>query len=506
MFKYLKIYKLQVGIFLILLISLILRLYNLPDSFIFAGDEEYQAILAQSLIKNFHIIWVGVNAAHLGFYLGPYWTYFTAFWLFLSKGDPLIIGYISSLIGVITTFLIILTSRSLFGKTTGLLAGLLYATLPLMVFLDQKYWNPTLIPFLSLLLLLSLFKTKKNPKWLVLFAAGFGLVFHTHLSLVSLIFIAGYWLIKQKIKPSRQTILLSLAAFLFMLTPLIAFDYFHKGSNITTPLRYKEITSDYRNKINPSHHFQALFQVLGRTWYIKPPSINADEVITSCADASRIDNPKVIGFSQRFNPPVWLSILGTSLLLIFLLSRRTWKKESATLLSLFLITLIGAFLLFPGGAFEYYLLGVFPLLMFLPGILTDYFPKLKTLIISVIFLTAVLGIFTVLTNKPEFGLGVKNTLIKQVISHIDNAPFELKQTGLCHFYEGWRYLFIVNGKKPERSDSDQGLGWLYPDEVTNKPAKYTVIFSESRVPVNFDTKGATILKSGGFAAYIFKNF
>lgn len=505
MSKFLKPSKLHIGILLILIISAFLRFYNLPNIFIFAGDEEYQAILAQSLIKDFHIIWVGVNAAHLGFYLGPYWTYFSAFWLFLSKGNPLITGYISSINGILTTLLIILTGSSLFNKKNGLLAGLLYATLPLMVFLDQKYWNPTLIPLLSLLLLLSLFKAKQNPKWLIVFAACFGLVFHTHLSLLPLILVAIFWLIKQKVKPSKKVIFLSLTAFLFMLAPLITFDYFHKGSNITTPLRYKEITADYRNRVNPSHHFPALFQALGRVWFIQAPSNNADEVITSCADTSRIDDPKVAGISQRFNPPVWLSILGSSLLLIFLISRRTWKKENSTLLALFLIAVIGAFLLFPGGAFEYYLLGVFPLVVFLPGILAGYFTKLKPFIISAVFLIATLGIFTVLTNKPEFGLGMKNILIKQVITYINNEPFELKQTGLCHFYEGWRYLFIVNGRKPERSQSDQGLGWLYPDEITDKPVKYTVILAESRVPVNFDTKDAIILKSGGFTAYIFKN-
>ncbi len=493
-------------ILLILIVSAFLRLYNLPDSFIFAGDEEYQATLAQSLIKDFHIIWVGVNAAHLGFYLGPYWTYFSAFWLWLSQGNPLITGYISSIIGVLTTLSIILIGKSLFGRKTGLLAGLLYATLPLMVFLDQKYWNPSLIPLLSLLLLLSLFKARQNPGWLILFTASYGLVFHTHLSLIPVIFIAGYWLVKQKIRPSKQIILLSITAFLIMVAPLIAFDYFRRGSNITTPLRFNEITSDYRNRINPAQHFPALFQVLGRVWFIKPPSLNADEVITSCTDASRIGNPKVAGISQRFTPPAWLSLLGTAPLLLFLVHKKTREKEAHTLLALFLITLMAAFLLFPGGAFEYYLLGVFPLLMFLPGILSDYFIKLKPFLISIALLAAVLGIFTTVTNNPEFGLGVKNTLIKQVISKIGNEPFELKQTGLCHFYEGWRYLFVLNGKKPERSDSDQGLGWLYPKEISDKPGKYIVIFSESRVPVNFDTKGASILESGGFTAYIFKNF
>lgn len=496
----------MIAIFLILILSAFLRFYNLPYSFVFAGDEEHQAILAMSLVKNFHIIWIGVNAAHLGFYLGPYWAYFTAFWLYLFKSGPLITGYISSIIGIATALLIIVTGSSLFNRKSGLLGGVLYASLPLMVFFDQKYWNPTPIPFLSLVMLLSLYKSKQKPKWLILFAGAFGLVFHTHLSLIPLILIAAFWFIRERVQPSKQVIFISLVVFILMIAPLIAFDFFHKGSNILTPLRYKEITADYRNQPHPLQHFNALSQALGRVWYIKSPSNNSDEVITSCTNASRIGNPDTTGISQRYDPPLFLSLFGTGLLILFLAHKRTWKNKAHTLLALFILTVTIPFILFPGGSFEYYLLGIFPLLMFLPGIFINYFPKFKPLIIMGAIIIVILGIFTVVTNKPEFGLGAKQTLIKQVSNIIRNEPFELKQRGLCHFYEGWRYLFVLNGKKPERSDSDQGLGWEYRGEITNKPVKYTVIMTESRYPVDFDTKEAQVLKSEGFTAYILNNY
>lgn len=494
-------------IFLILFISAFLRFYNLPNSFVFAGDEEYQAILAQSIISDFHIIWVGVNAAHLGFYLGPFWVYFTAFWLLLSKGDPLITGYVSATIGVLTTLLIILLGNTFFGKKVGLSAGLLYATLPLMVFLDQKYWNPTTIPFLSVLILLSLYLMKQHPKWLIVTSICFGLIFHTHLSLIPLILIAIWWLIKQKIKPSKEIIFLSVVAFLMTISPLLAFDYFHKGSNITTPLRFNEISADYRNKINPAHHFEALFQVLGRIWYLQPFGSSSDEVITSCTSVSRIDSPLQIDkVTKRFTPPRWLSFAGLTILLLFLTNKRTWVGGSYTLLALSILSIMSSFLFFPGGAFEYYLLGVFPLLLFLPGILATYFVRVAPLIFFAVAVLSVLGIFTAMTNSGEFGLKVKKDLIKQVIAIIDDQPFELKQTGLCHFYEGWRYLFVMNGKKPERSDSDFGLGWLYSEEITKRAVKYTVLLSETRAQQNVDAAFAKSFNSGGFTAYIFKNY
>lgn len=506
MFKNLKDLPFLLCTIFILLLSLAVRVYNLPQTFVFAGDEEHQAILAQSLVKHFHIIWIGVNAAHLGFYLGPYWAYFTALWLWLSKGDPLITGYVASILGVLTNLLVIFTGYKLFNKRVGLISGLLYATLPLLVFFDQKYWNPTPIPILSLLMLLSLYKLKTNPNWLIVFAASAGFIFHTHLALIPLIFVGGFWIFKPKIKLPGKIILTSVVVFLLVVTPLIAFDYFHKGSNITTPLRFRQITADPVNKVNPSHHFIALFQTLGRIWYIKPISNNSDELITSCTSSSRVNNPNPDNISKRFNPPIWLSLMGCLILVLFLFNRSTWQKGATILLSLFIISIFISFLLFPGGSFEYYLLGTFPLLLFLPGILSDYFPFAKKFIILGTFLISTLGVFTVLTNNPEFGLVAKIALIRQTIEIIDNQPFELKQTGICHFYEGWRYLFVLNGKKPERSDSDQGLGWLYPEQITQNKTKYTVILSEGRLPVPFDTKSAEIINSGGFKAYIFKNY
>lgn len=507
MSKYLKASKFHINIFLILLFAIILRFYNLPENFVFAGDEEHQAILAQSIVRNFHIIWIGVNAAHLGFYLGPYWVYFTAFWLWLSGGNPLITGYVASIIGVLTTLLIILVGSTVFSKRVGLIAGLLYATLPLIVFFDQKYWNPTLIPLLSLIMFLALYKLKQNPKMGILFGLSFGMVFHTHLSLIPFIFVAIFWIIREKIKLSKRILFLSLISFLIMIVPLLIFDFFHKGSNITTPLRLKEISSDPVNKVNPVHHFQSLFQTLGRIWYLKPYGINADEIIASCASSSRTDTKAELDvLSKRFNPPFLLSFSGMGILLLYLVNKLTWWKPNNLLLAQVVLSIILFFIFFPGAAFEYYLLGIFPLLLFIPGILIDYFKQFKSLIISVVFIISILGIFTIFTNNPQFGFKVKKILIQQVVGFIDNQPFHLKQTGICHFYEGWRYLFVYMGKKPERSDSDAGLGWLYQLETSQKPTKYTVILSESRVPIDFDVKGAEVINVGGFSAYILKNY
>src|SRR3989338_6892542 len=86
-----------------------LRFNNLHNLYIFAFDEEYQATYAMTLVKDFHPIWIGVSASFLDFYLGPYFTYFTAFLSYFSKGDPMLHAYFAAGLGVFTTVLIFLT-------------------------------------------------------------------------------------------------------------------------------------------------------------------------------------------------------------------------------------------------------------------------------------------------------------------------------------------------------------------------------------------------------------
>ncbi len=161
----------------ILTLSVVLRFWRISDLMVFRLDQEHQVSLAMPIVKDFHIIWIGVSASNLNFYLGPFWVYFTSFWLFISKGNPLITAYVASFIGVLTTFFIFLIGKEIFGKKVGLIASFLYATLPLVVFYDRIYWNVTLVPLLTILLFYSIYKFKDSGWWLVVFAGLYGIIY-----------------------------------------------------------------------------------------------------------------------------------------------------------------------------------------------------------------------------------------------------------------------------------------------------------------------------------------
>jgi hypothetical protein len=489
-------------VFFILIISFALRFYNLADNFVFTGDEEHQATLAMTIVKDFHLIWIGVNAAHTGFFLGPYWTYFTAIWLWVSGGDPLITGYVAAAIGVVTTGAVIYTGRILFGWRVGIIAGWLYGTLPLLVYFDQKYWNPTLTPLLSILILLSLVKSYKNPWWLALGSFCFGLVFHTHLSLAPLGLIGIYFLFRVA---NTRILAVSMVAFSIAVLPLIIFDYYHKGSNILTPFRINEISSDSTNRIDPVHHASSFFYSLGRLWYLNPGGDNGDEVLFSCSTIAKKGlDPMVDVVTAKTSPSIFMSSLSIILIFVFIISRKTWREKNHRLLAIFILLISGFFLLFPGGAYEYYLLGIFPLILFIPGILSRYFRQSPTIIIIAVIAIGCLGIFTTVTNKPQFGYKTKQKLVKEVTSYTGAQTIEVKHAGLCHYYEGWRYLLIQNGVKPLRSDSDEGLGWLYQNEISTEKPAMTILFQESRA-LHKNSVGKKLFSEQGFDVYLRDN-
>src|SRR3989344_1127696 len=142
MYRYYNIFlrnKVIITAILIFIVASFLRFYHVPQLFVFTADEEYAITLAKPIVKDFHIIWIGENAADTGFYMGPFWVYFTSFWLYLSKGNPLILAYVVAGIGSITAVLIFFIAKSLFNYRIALITSLLFSVLPLRVYYDKKF-------------------------------------------------------------------------------------------------------------------------------------------------------------------------------------------------------------------------------------------------------------------------------------------------------------------------------------------------------------------------------
>ena len=100
--------------------------------------------------------------------MGPFWLYVIYPFAAFFKGDPLVLGALTSVLGVATTFLIYFLGSKMFSIKVGLLAALMYAASALMIFYDQQGYPPA-VPFWSILMITALYLTKqsKNKKLIV---------------------------------------------------------------------------------------------------------------------------------------------------------------------------------------------------------------------------------------------------------------------------------------------------------------------------------------------------
>lgn len=488
-------WKQRILIFIIILVCFgtFLRFHNLQNLYIFGFDEEYQATDAMTLVNKLHPIWIGVSASFLDYYLGPYFTYFTAFWLWLSHGDPLLTAYVAALVGVVTSVVIFLVGWNFFNLTVGVVSSLLYAGLPLFVFYDQKYWNPMFVQLIVLLMFTSLLMIKKSPWWWLLYSAMVGAIFETDLAPFPLVIIGIWFFIKGKYFLNKKLVLSCILVFLLFYWPLIVFDFNHNFSNLNVLSRYSQQAEKAGARFNPVSKFESIVDTMGRFWYLSPGRPNAEELNIFCN-------------SQRTSPSIWFSGLSIALLLCFFGKAFKSKERASTLLTSFILVSLGFYLIYSGGSFEYYLHGFVTLFVFVPAILISQFKnRLRTVFLILLFFILAIGFNTVLNSSDRFSLGQKRQLIGNVMEVVGKNSFSIDQMGDCHIYEGWRYLFKAYGRTPARSFTDQNFAWLYPKEVNKDPVDYGVILSGYGIVPDRDLSGYGKIDNGGFSAYIRKN-
>ena len=213
-----------------------LRFYQIPQRFIFDIDVQYQALLAKTIINHFHIIWIGVSASNVGYYLGPGLVYLTAFLLWLSKGNPVILGYFASFISVLTIFSLYFVVKKVWNEKVAVFSSIIYGFTPMIINYDRKYW-PIFVPLITVWFFYSLVKSQKETRWLILSSILIALSFHVHLSLM-IFWLPLFWVIVKQFKRIKLiTWILMIGSYLIITLPLIVFDFVHKFDNFLMPIR-----------------------------------------------------------------------------------------------------------------------------------------------------------------------------------------------------------------------------------------------------------------------------
>ncbi len=234
-------------LFLILALGAFLRLYKIDQYMTFLGDEGRDVLVVRRILVDHDLVFVGPGTSIGSMYLGPIYYYMMVPALLLANFSPVGPAIMIALLGIITIFFVWFVSRVWFGKLGALSAALLYSISITVVIFSRSSWNPNIMPFFSLLSIYSIWRVYKSrevldkaKKWLIVSGISFGFVLQSHyLGLLLLPTIGFFWLLtfksiykdKKNLSSFIKFSLFGFLAFLFLMSPLIAFDFKHNFTN-----------------------------------------------------------------------------------------------------------------------------------------------------------------------------------------------------------------------------------------------------------------------------------
>lgn len=170
----------------VIAVGAFLRFYRLGNSPIW-GDQSILYSIALDFLNTGKLP-LAANKSSAGVMNPPFVEYLIAAPLFVYRSllSPLWFQAILSLLGIPIIFLV---GAKILGKPAGLLAAAAYAISPWTVYYSRLIWNPSLVPFFTLLLLGSflLYLTSARRLFLVLVFVWLAIVTQLHLSSLVLI-------------------------------------------------------------------------------------------------------------------------------------------------------------------------------------------------------------------------------------------------------------------------------------------------------------------------------
>ncbi|MEA3354901.1 MAG: glycosyltransferase family 39 protein [Patescibacteria group bacterium] len=340
---------------LLILIGGFLRFYKLLPSLQFLGDQGRDALVLKRILIDRDLVFLGPITSVGDMYLGPFYYYLMAPFLYFFKYNPAGPAYATTFIGLITIPILYYVTKKMFSKKAAIYASILYTLGSVPITQTRGAWNPNPMPLVALGILYSLYQSiyKKNPKHLWLFGLSLAIAFQLHYMIVFLTpFLIWQTTLILKNKKTRKYFLYSILIFLFLNLPLILFEVKNNLLN-SRGLNYYFQTNDY-DKFNI---FKLFKDMIGRS----------QEVIGM-----------LLGFGEK--PSLlrtWISGFILAALTYFLTKK---PKKELILISVWVLSSIVTLSFYRGLIYPHYLGFVMPIVYILIGFLLSKFNKILLLI------------------------------------------------------------------------------------------------------------------------------
>lgn len=169
---------------------LFFRLFYATQVVNFTQDQARDIVLMQQM-RDEHLILVGYGPkASVGnFYLAPFYYQLHYFLSFLTNNHPLTMHYFTTIVESLTPVLFLFILLKFVKKPVAYSAALLFAISPLITIFSTFAWNPNMIPFLSTLSLLMFLNYLKEGKFVQLLGGvlPIALAIHLHYQAIVLV-------------------------------------------------------------------------------------------------------------------------------------------------------------------------------------------------------------------------------------------------------------------------------------------------------------------------------
>ena len=223
---------------LIILCAAFLRMWRLGDFAMFLADQGRDAIIIKRIVMLEHFPLIGPPSSIGQVYLGPFFYYLVAPFLFLFGLNPVGLAFGVSLLSIVGIVIGYFVVQKALNEKIALVFLVLSAFSYQLIWMARFSWNPNLLPVFAFFTLYFLYKALETKKivYSALYGAFFALSFQLHHLAAFLGAPIAISFIYAFMKEKKKVMLLSspfiaIAAFLLISSPLIIFDFKHDFLN-----------------------------------------------------------------------------------------------------------------------------------------------------------------------------------------------------------------------------------------------------------------------------------
>jgi len=429
------------------------RLYSLPETLLFLGDQGRDAIRVARIFKQGDLVFIGPVTSIGNMYLGPFYYYFMLPFLWLSYPSPVGPAYAVAILSLLSIPLLYLMGKDLVGRKAALFATVLFTFSTVLISYARFSWNPNPAPFVAIVLLWALHKVwNKQYLYWILVSASISILIQLHyvalLATVPAIFVlvAQLFDLKKITKPAIKSFFVSivfatLLAILFI-TPLLVFDVKHGGINrnaLSSLLGGSTSITRFESTRTLDKIVSVLVETHGRSMQIM-----FDMYIGQVRDRNTV----LVG-------------IVIVLILLYVVKKKRLSKAHALILMFIGTTILGTSV-YSHNLYDHYILFVIPIVLLLYGVILAEFWKLGLLGKGLTILLITFYVWTNISNW-EFqtaspSLGVLEESASSVATRLrDNEVYNIVLLSETKDYYGQNYRYYldtIKNKEPLNPDHD----------------------------------------------------